>query len=139
MSEHDQKEEPVATTAAATETTAKPEDSKAWGKDGSVNDYSRFDKVDDPDNEDPLAESTRSKNRGNDAFKASNYSEAITHYTEAISDLPPKRDDKKNDAARQLRVSAAADLRFLNGADPHDDSHLLNAEADVLLRLLRLR
>ena len=72
-----------------------------------MNDYSRFEQLDDPDEEDPLAESLRSKDRGNDAFKRKEFAEAVSHYTEAISDLPPKRDDKKNEAARQLRVGSS--------------------------------
>ena len=55
---------------------------KTWGKDGSVNDYTRFEKVDDPDAEGPLVESLRCKDRGNSSFKEKNFAEAITHYTE---------------------------------------------------------
>ena len=98
----------TSTERAAAEGGGTDQSSSSWGKDGSVNDYSRFEKLDDPAEEDPLAESVRSKDRGNSAFKEQKFEEAITHYTEAISDLPPKRDDKKNDAARSLRVSSSS-------------------------------
>ena len=58
---------------------------KYWGKDGSVNDYSRFENIDDPESEGPLAEALRCKERGNAAFKEKNYKEAIKHYTEVLS------------------------------------------------------
>jgi hypothetical protein len=56
--------------------------SGTFGKDGSANDYSRFEGVADPDRESPLAESLRCKDRGNEAFKAERYKDAVTHYTE---------------------------------------------------------
>jgi hypothetical protein len=69
-----------------------------------VNDYSRFEALDDPAEEGPLVESKRSKDRGNEAFKNKDFAEAVKHYTEAISDMPPKRDDKTNPEAKALRV-----------------------------------
>ena len=109
----------AASTDKATSASASPSSSNnnpdgGWGKDGSVNDYSRFEKLDDPDTEDPLAESNRSKVRGNDAFKTGNYEEAKQHYTEAISDLPPKRDDRKNPDTLKLRVTLYTNRALCN-------------------------
>jgi len=76
-----------------------------------ANDYSRFDKLQDPDDVDNLEEAKVLKEEGNRFFKMRNYYEAIGKYTEVVDLLKSSFNDETSSAKEvneevQTRVAA---------------------------------
>ena len=60
-----------------------------------ANDYSRFERLDDPDEESPFEAARGEKDAGNKSFQAADFDGAIARYTEAVAILKRSAEAKK--------------------------------------------
>ena len=83
-----------------------------------ANDYSRFDALDDPDEDTHLDDAKGYKEEGNRFFKMRNYYEAIEKYTEVVNVLKTKDEPEEVDVRiASLSNRAACHLKLRNFKD----------------------
>ena len=72
-----------------------------------ANDYSRFESLDDPDEESYFDRAKLEKEEGNRLFKAADFEGAISRYTEVCTLLKKNKDEEnKNEEERTIRTAA---------------------------------
>eukprot|EP00940_MAST-03C_sp_MAST-3C-sp2_P003163 g3163.t1 len=76
-------------------------------------DYSKFDKIEDPDEESLMEQAIKCKSKGNESFKSKSYDEAVTAYRDGIDKLNAQvrtEKDAMSDEEKKLRCDLHSNL-----------------------------